>query len=422
MTVGAGDIGAGRQSSRQPLEERRLRRADRRGDRTQRLHFLDQPGRATVPPRHRRRHQIKSRSSQPGSGAAAGAWGPGEHQRVGRGGAQAFDQAAPHGGRHAVRLDGTEPGYAGATQAREPVGPPVGEGLGGVGRAEARRGGVRPRRGAARIGRAAAKAGAEPAGRALPHRGVRRHLVQHQVQHQPQAMLRCMPCDVGNPGVGGAVPAQCRMQCLMIGGHVNIAAGVRGEGRRDADMVESHRADAREHRRPGGKRAGDQWMHMIDLCRHSVLPLALLPLALRPSSSDRAVPDPKRERSGLSCLPLFVSDAEGEAAKARQRALSLRHLAHDPPHANLRPLITCPGAPGRAPVVVPPGAPRGNSPVGARGRIVPRPLSADDATALHCRIAELEYHGGILVGNPVLESRRAAAVSCALTKLRGGAR
>ena len=179
------------------------------------------------------------------------------------------DDPPPQGRRNAIRLQAAETGDARPDQTRKPVQPPFRQRLGdfGLRRALHRR---RP-------------AGAALARDSATHRNCRwrtnapradgcRHRLRTCRSQGPARcadLFGCLVRDARDAGIGRPVPAQCRMQGLMVGGDEDVAARARSEWRRDTHGIKPHRAAACEVTRPLGQMAGDQRMQMIDLWGHA---------------------------------------------------------------------------------------------------------------------------------------------------------
>ena len=183
---------------------------------------------------------------------------------------QTADDPPPQRCRRVVGVQAAEPGDTRPHQPREPVQPPCGHGLGDLGPLQPGIGDIQPTRRPPRAGRRAAAARGEPVLLAPADRGIDRDLIDGEVEPDAQPMLRGLARDARYAGIGGAWPAQRRVQRLMIGGDEDVAARARQERRGDADRVESHGAAAREMRRPIRQIASNQRMKMIDLWCHAV--------------------------------------------------------------------------------------------------------------------------------------------------------
>ncbi len=269
--TGNGNVAARRHPSRTPLEERGLRRGDHRRDVPQHLDLLDQPVRAPIPPRERRTHMVEADSLKSRQHGTLDPRRPGKEIAPFMVLLQRTDDPSPERRGHVIGIQATEPADACLHQAREPIQPPHGHRLGDLGLLQPGIGDVQPMRCPPRAGRRATTARSEPVIRAAPNDGIDRDLIDGQIEPDAQPMFRGLPRHPCDAGIGGAGPAQRRVQRLVIAGDEDVAAGARHEGRRNAHRVEPHGTAAREMRRPIGQFPGNQRMQVVDLGCHAVV-------------------------------------------------------------------------------------------------------------------------------------------------------
>jgi hypothetical protein len=168
---------------------------------------------------------------------------------------------------------GIEAAKAGDTRLHEAcqsIEPPCSHRLGNLGLLQPGVSDVEAMRRPPRGGQRATTARGEPIMLATANRGIDGNLVDGQIKPDAQAMLGRLLRHACDAGIGGARPAQRRVQNLMISGDEDVAAGTGQKRWRDAHRVEAHGLAQRKVRRPVGEIAGNQRMQVINLWCHAV--------------------------------------------------------------------------------------------------------------------------------------------------------
>src|SRR5437016_2761035 len=109
---------------RQPRPVRDFRTADDRAKAAQQFMLLNQPGRLTIPPRHRGKCRVKSDVPQSGNCPPIQSWGPSQESAMGNALLDAGDNVPPEIRWHRTRIFASKSSGSCAREASQALDPP----------------------------------------------------------------------------------------------------------------------------------------------------------------------------------------------------------------------------------------------------------------------------------------------------------